>query len=129
MNFNQIFILLATFAPLIFLVVAIFLDRKRRKKTEKPPQSDKLLRPAGYSLSVRLNENADKVVDDILASCVLSAIAGFLARFLGILILHHSPFLWLAVCAAVLTLFFVASGLLAARAFRRYQDAQDIRLG
>jgi len=57
MNFNWSFIsvLLAAFGPLIGLIAAIVLDREHRKKTEKPPQSEKLLRPPGYSLSLRLD--------------------------------------------------------------------------
>lgn len=129
MNFNPLSILLAAFAPMVCLIAAIILDRERRKKIEKPPQSDKLLRPPGYSLSIRLDENADKLLDDMLVSCGLSAIAGISAWFFGILVFNHAPFLWIAVCTLVLTLFLVASGLSAIRAFRRYQAGRNIRLG
>jgi hypothetical protein len=129
LNFNPLTILLASFAPIVCLIAAILLDRERRKKTEKPPQSEKLLRPPGYSLSIRLDENADKLLDDLLASCGLSAIAGIAAWFFGVLFFNHAPFLWIAVCTLVLTLFLIASGLSAIRAFRRYQAAQNIRLG
>lgn len=122
-------LLAAFFAPMVCLIAAIILDRERRKKSGKPPQSEKLLRPPGHSLSVRLDENADKMVDDMLTSCGLSAIVGVSVWALAISVSGHAPFYWLAVCALVLTLFLIASGLSAIRAFRRYQDAQNIRLG
>jgi hypothetical protein len=52
-----------------------FFDRARRKKTEKPPQTEKLLRPAGYSLSLRLDKIFDVMVDNIIAACSLPAFA------------------------------------------------------
>jgi hypothetical protein len=42
---------------------------------------------------------------------------------------NHAPILWQALPSLVLTLLFIASGLTAKRAFHRYQDAQNIRLG
>ena len=54
----MISVLLAAFAPLIGLIVAIILDRERRKKTEKPPKSEKLLRRAGY-LTKRAGEQVE----------------------------------------------------------------------
>lgn len=120
---------LAALAPLVCLVTAIVLDRERRKKIEKPPQSEKLLRPPGYSLAQRLDDNVDKMVDDVLAACWLSAIAGLFVWVLAFCLSHHAPFAWIAGAALALALFLIASALSAVRAFRRYQDAQNMKLG
>jgi heme/copper-type cytochrome/quinol oxidase subunit 2 len=42
---SMISVLLAAFAPVLVLFLAIIWDRRQRKHTEKPPQSEKLLRP------------------------------------------------------------------------------------
>jgi hypothetical protein len=46
---------LAAFAPMCVLILAMVIDRRRRKRIEKPPQTEKLLCPPGYSLSYTLN--------------------------------------------------------------------------
>ena len=120
---------LAALAPLVCLVAAIVLDRERRKKSERPPQSEKLLRPPGYSLAQRLDACVDKTLDDMLVACGLSAIAGLFVWILTFCLAHNAPFIWLAGSALALTLFLVASALSAVRAFRRYQDAQNMKLG
>jgi hypothetical protein len=61
--------LLAAVVPLLVLVLALVIDRRLRKRIEKPPQTEKLLRPAGYSLCVRLDETLDKMPNAILARC------------------------------------------------------------
>lgn len=128
-DLSMILILLAAFTPVICLIAAVILDRERRKKTEKPPQPEKLLRPPGYSLAQRLDACADKVMDDLLVSCGLSAIAALFVWILAFCLSHDAPFVWLAGSAFALTLFLIASGLSAVRAFRRYQYGQNIKLG
>ena len=45
---------LAALLPALAMIAWVTLESRRQRKTEKPPQSEKLLRPAGHSLSVRL---------------------------------------------------------------------------
>jgi hypothetical protein len=47
---------LGSLAPLLALFLAITIDRRCRKRSEKPPQAEELLRPPGYSLAIRLEE-------------------------------------------------------------------------
>lgn len=128
-DFRLIPVLIAAVLPMVCLIAAIYFDRERRKKTEKPPQSEKLLRPPGYSLAARLDKNADDMMDDMLASCGFSAMAGIFIWPLFYCLSHTAPFIWSAVCALLIALCLIGSGFSAVRAFRRYQDAQNIRLG
>ena len=128
-EFSIVPILLAAFVPMIGLIVAISLDRERRKKTEKSPQSEKLLRPPGHSLSLRLDTILDTVLDDVFAACGLSAFAGLCLVALDSLWAGHSPFSWLAAGVFVLALFVIASAFAAVKAFRGFKAAQNIRLG
>jgi hypothetical protein len=66
-------VLLAMLAPSFVLVLAIFWDRRQRKQTEKPPQSEKLLRPPGYSLSARLDKTFDSFLKPKRAAVVEAA--------------------------------------------------------
>ena len=59
-------VIVGAFAPMLAFALAVAIDRKRRIRLEKPPQQEKLLRPAGYSLSMRLDATLDGVLTDIL---------------------------------------------------------------
>jgi heme exporter protein D len=121
--------LLTAFIPLISLIVAVIGDRERRKKSEKPPQVEKLLRPPGHSLSLRLDKTLDQILDDVFTACGLSAIAGLCAVTLGKLLAGHAPFSWLAICILVLAMSVIASAWSTIKAFRGFKEAQNIRLG
>ena len=131
MKFHSSIILisLAAFAPLIGLIAAMIWERDRRKRIEKSPQAEKLLRPPGYSLSIRLDKTFDAVMDNLLASCGFSTVAGFCVVALGILFSLHAPVLWLVICILVLAAFAAASALVALKAFRGFKEAHNIRLG
>lgn len=75
-DFATLSVLLAAFAPLVALILALVIDRRNRKRKEKPPQSEKLLRPPGYSLAIRLEQMIDSILQGISAACVFSAFAG-----------------------------------------------------
>jgi hypothetical protein len=114
---SAIFVLVAAFAPLVGLIVAIIFDRKRRKKSEKPPQMEKLLRPAGYSLSLRLDKTFDAMVDNIIAACSLSAFAGACFAAFHSLIIVKAPSSWLSICLFILAAFTILSTWAAIKAF------------
>jgi len=89
------------------LLAAIFYDRWRRKwRGERPPLSEKLLRPAGYSLQCRIAELSDSFMAWFTVSYVCSLFAvGVLAvtprDIAGSLILLIGFGLGAAVCAVV----------------------------
>jgi hypothetical protein len=121
--------LLAAFAPLLALMLALAIDRRNRKHTEKPPQTEKLLRPPGYSLDIRLDETVDKILQDIFTACALSALAGASVVCVAQFLAAHVPPVALLVSVLILAVFVVAGIVAALRAFRRCREAQNIRLG
>lgn len=123
------YVLLAAIAPLIGLMSAIIWERNRRRRTEKPPQTEKLLRPPGYSLSLRFDKIFDGVMNNFLASCGFSTMAGMCVITLGTLFSLRAPVLWLVICVLFLTAFATVSALAAVKAFRGYKAARNVRLG
>lgn len=122
-------VLLAAFVPMVALILAGLLERRRRRLHEKPPQEEKLLRPPGYSLALRLETTQDAILDTILSACLFSGLAGASAlAFVGFLALPVAR-AW-AVIPGVLLAVFVAPAVMASlRAFRRFREAQNLRLG
>lgn len=131
MKFNLVMVSawLMAFAPLLVLILAMAIDRRLRKRFEKPPQTEKLLRPPGYSLSIRLDETVDKIVNAMLSACVLCYCAGVSVVLTVQLLAAHALVLWLAPAVVLLVGFAVAGIWATLRAFRQYRTAQDYRLG
>ena len=125
----MVLVLLAAFAPVLVLTIAIIWDRRQRKRTEKPPQSEKLLRPPGYSLSIRLDKTFDSILDNLCASCVLSAFSAAGIFALAVILSLKAPPLWLAGGILLTTPLVVGCVFYAVRAFRRFKEAQNVRLG
>jgi hypothetical protein len=126
---TMIFVLPAAFAPMIGLIAAIILDRAWRKKAEKPPQTEKLLRPPGYSLSLNLDKTLDAMVDNMIAACSLSAFAGICFAVFHSLIVAKAPAAWLSIFIIILAAFTILSAWAAIKAFLGFKEAQNIRLG
>jgi hypothetical protein len=126
---SMVSVLLAAFAPILVLFLAIFWDRRQRRHTEKPPQSERLLRPPGYSLSIRLDKTLDSFLDNLGAASVLSvcSAAGFFG--LAVLLGSQAAAIWIAGGILFAAPFLIGCIFCALRAFRRIQEAQDIRLG
>lgn len=61
--------------PALILLGAVSIERWRRKRRgERPPLSEKLLRPAGYSLQCKLEELNDSFNIWLIAACGFSAL-------------------------------------------------------
>ena len=120
---------LAAFGPLLVLILAMAIDRRRRKRIEKPPQTEKLLRPPGYSLSIRLDEIQDSFLFDIFWAATPCAFAGASVILTVQLLAARAPVLWLAPAVVLLAGFSVAGIWATLRTFRHYWTAQDYRLG
>ncbi|HTV48764.1 MAG TPA: nuclease-related domain-containing protein [Phycisphaerae bacterium] len=131
MRFDWIIIilLLAALTPLFGLLLAVIWERRHREKTEKPPQTEKLLRPPGYSLSLRLEKVFDHLMDKLFISCIYSLIAGFWVVVLSFSFFLHAPFLWREICVSIFVVFVVASAMAALKAFHCFKELRNIRLG
>ena len=128
-DLNLFYILPATFAPMIAFFIAVFWDRAQRKKSGKPPQTEKLLRPPGHSLALQLDKTIDSVIDSLLASCAFSALAGSCVLSLSYLLAAGAPPRWWAVFVVPLALFLIVSALFAIKAWRRVKKVQRLKLG
>jgi len=122
-------VLLAAFAPLAVLILAVLWDRRQRKQTGKPPQTEKLLRPPGYSLSIRLEKTFDLVLNCLFAASVLSAFSGICAVSLSGLFGAKAPASVLALGFLIALPFVAGCAWAALRAFHWFKEAQNIRLG
>ena len=120
---------LAAFAPMGVLILAMVIDRRRRKHIERPPQTEKLLRPPGHSLSIRLEEIQDVVLLGIFLAFIPCAIAGASVIATVQLLAAHAPVLWLASALALLVVSSASGVWVTLRAFRHFREAQNIRLG
>src|SRR6185437_15102815 len=89
-DFGTISVWLAALAPLLALAFALAIDKRNRKRTEKPPQSEKILRPPGYSLAIRFDETIDKILWDIGIACCFSAFAGASAYCVATFLAAHA---------------------------------------
>ena len=131
MKFNLVMVSVGftAFVPMLVLILAMVVERRRQKRVEKPPQTEKLLRPPGYSLSIRLDESLDKILQVMLSACLLCCFAGASVILMVQLLVAHALILWLAPAAVLLVGFSVAGIWATVRAFRYFQEAQNIRLG
>lgn len=121
--------LAGAFGPMIGFLCAIKVDEHQRKQCEQPPQEEKLLRPAGYSLSLRLDTIQERLVNNLVASAFLSALAGFsgalFARLLGL----GAPALWSYVSGVGWVVLSAACVILALKAVQGIREARNVRLG
>jgi hypothetical protein len=97
----------AGFTPMAALGLALYVDRKRRRDREKPPQKERLLRPPGHTLAVDLEHLQDRFFDGLLVAFGLAGIAGLGAVLLGQLFAVLS-WHWLTGVAATATAMLVA---------------------
>ena len=120
---------LGAFAPIVVLILALAIDRNRRKRVEKPPQKEKLLRPPGYSLSIVLEEKFDKILSAMLSACVLCGVAAASAIATVQFLAAHASISWLIIAIVLLAGSSVAGVWASLRAFRNCREARNIRLG
>jgi hypothetical protein len=128
-DLSMVSVLLAAFAPFLVLFFAIFWDRRQQKHTEKPPQSEKLLRPPGFSLSLRLEKISDKFMDLILVAMMFSAAGGGGAFVFAILLGEHAPFSYLIIPFLIAGIFIGICLWVTLRAFNLFREGRNIRLG
>jgi len=123
-------LLLTAFAPLVALILAVQIERRRRKQIEKPPQAEKLLRPPGNTLAIRLNDTLDSGLQYLLFACGSTMLAGIAAAdIVPRLRAKPVPVQSLAVSIGVFAVSFGMGIFFLLRALQRWQVAGDLRLG
>ena len=107
--------------PALILLAAVFIDRWRRKRRgERQPLSEKLLRPAGYSLQRRLEDVNDSFNSWFMGACFLSLPA------LGVFVVTPKDAIGRFF---FLILFGLAAAGCAVMAWRRLKQIRDYRRG
>jgi hypothetical protein len=122
-------VVLASFVPLLVFLGAWFIERRAASHREKPPQQEKLLRPAGHSLGIRLEILQDRVLSVLLLACVLCSAGGVCALTLGLFLGHNVPFFWSMLALALFALFAGLGAWRVLRAFRSLDELRNVRLG
>jgi hypothetical protein len=106
----------ALLPALVIIICKSFWSRSRKKKS-RSPQVEKLLRPAGYSLRLKLDAIWDSVTENLFAAMVFAGGAVWVARQSGnFAVLFAAPF-------ALPSLFFTW------RIVGKFREAENYRLG
>ena len=129
LDFHFLWVFVAAVVPAFALSVAVAFERRHRKRTEKPPQQEKLLRPPGYSLALRLDEIQDEFLNRYLVACLLCAVAGACGAMLGVLRSANALGWRKVVAVLAFGIFAVAGAWSALSAFRRLRELRNVRLG
>ena len=122
-------LIVGAFAPAIVLLGAVTYDKYRRAKVMRPPQEEKLLRPPGHSLSMRLDKLMDRATAQLIWAMFWTAWAGILAGYIARLIIDPVTLRWMIVAVTLLVLTIMAGTTLAIKAYRTMQDRRGVRLG
>jgi hypothetical protein len=121
--------LLAPLVPVLVLIFAIEWNRRQLKRIEKPPQTEKLLRPAGHSLSIRLDDAVVSLIFDLAVAVALAGFCGGCINFFAGMLGMRAPALVLVAAFLIAALFIASCLWVSLRAFRRIREAENIRLG
>src|SRR5688572_30261353 len=119
---------LLTASPFLIFGLGAMIHLRRQRKSE-PPQEERLLRPAGYSLTVKLDDLCDSILQGLFLAAIPCAIAIFSAVGLSTLLANDAPFQWTAGFAASLFFSTVWAVALITRAVARLREARNARLG
>lgn len=114
---------------MLVLGLVVWIDQQRRKRVERPPQSEKLLRPPGHSLSLRLDQTIESILTNAWISSVCGIICGgSLKTTLG-LSGANTPGGWIVLSLFILVLSAAGTAWFTVRTFRLFHKARNIRLG
>lgn len=128
-NFDSWYVWLTAIAPMLGLGLVIWMDQRRRKRVERPPQTEKLLRPPGYSLSLQLDKTVESILTNAWISSVCAIICGGCLKTTIALTFATAPAHWMFLFIFLLALSTFGTTWFAVRTFRLFHRARDIRLG
>jgi hypothetical protein len=118
-------------APLLFPGCALFAllyYRKWRDRHVDPPQTEKLLRPPGYSLSVKLDTYFDELLTDCCVTMLICAASEVFAQLTGVAVILAATW-WVLPFAGLFFATALITGLRVIRTANRFREMQNVRLG
>lgn len=121
--------ILGAFVPAFVFVLAVNWHRRQRKSVEKPPQAEKLLRPPGHSLTIRLDDTLDALMSNLATACGIGAFSGASVSVFASLLGGNAPILFLAGSVTIAVISIAGCLWASLRAFQRFKEAENIRLG
>lgn len=92
----QLAMLIGALAPGVVLVVGMWKDRRMRRLKSRSPQTERLLRPPGHSLVIRLEKADDSLLEQIILTCGIGAFAGMAIDLTTKLWINSAPTQWKA---------------------------------
>jgi hypothetical protein len=125
---ETIALLAGAFLPMLGLHLALRIQQRRWDAT-KPPQEEKLLRPAGHSLALRLDELQEKFVESLLWATFWSGLAGCFASFSAKCFGAGVPTAWTLGATALFLLTVTPAIRFGVRGFNGMKEARNARLG
>lgn len=128
-NFDSWYVWLTAIAPMLGLGLVIWMDQHRRKRVERSPQTEKLLRPPGYSLSLQLDKAIESILTNAWVSSICAIICGGCLKTTIALAFATAPAHWMFLFIALLGLSAIGTAWFAVRTFRLFHSARNIRLG
>lgn len=128
MDAPTIAVLIGMVTPMLVFCGAVFLERWRTWRHQKPPQSDKLLRPPGYSITRKLDACEDGILKTLMVGSAVGMSGGLLAYVVGTVFgSGNRSFGWLMFGVSLVPAGFTC--VIALRAFRQVQGLRNLRLG
>lgn len=128
-GWDMVAVMIGAVFPVVVLVAAAAFEKHRRKQIEKPPQEEKLLRPPGYSMGLRLDALQDRLNDKVLGAVFCGSLAGASAAFLGKILPMESALIWRILPLGMLVGAAFQGVRLLIQALRSIREASNVRLG
>lgn len=122
-------VFLAALTPVAIIATGVWHDRKVRGRTTRAPQQERLLRPAGHSLAVRLSKAGDDLFEQIAIICGVFAIAGLTIGMAGRFWGAIGPGGWSVGTSVAATGLIAFGGWRIQGLFRCLEEMRRIRLG
>ena len=120
-------LLAAVTMPLLVWAGAVLLHL-RLERDFAPPQKEKLLRPPGYSLFVRMDDLLDSMLQNLIWATLMFAIAGGAAGTAALLARGDHPLAYTFFCYSLLLVSIMPGTALIFRAYRKACELRNTRL-
>lgn len=126
---STICVWLAAFIPLVTFVLAINYHHLQKRRAEKAPQSEKLLRPPGFSLSIYLDTIFERIMNRLLFASALAAFASASTFSFLFSIENNAPVFYLGMLFLIALLSVTGCTWVTLRAFHWFKEGRNVRLG
>jgi hypothetical protein len=123
--------LVSAFAPALVVLLALWIDQWRRRycRSKKPKLQERLLRPPGYSLSLRLEALTDDLFNKIIGSIILCGLTGTEAALATRYIAESFPILPTVLLFGLAAATALPGAIYAVSAYTTMRESHLVRIG